>query len=500
MKRFYTFNFLVFFSMFCFAQQSCFTTGDTIKAHDFFRHSDFDQRWILSETKKTDIIPFAEINTGIITNHKPFHYNRAGVTVTKKISDKFRILLAPEFKETQLPYWLDNYENIQILPYGHHSFGNGKRMYSAEMNGELQWNTSKHVNFRFGNGNSFLGCGYRSLLLSDQSASAPYFQTNAQLNNLHYRLQYSLLRNNHISGKYYKYQVFHTLEWEIASKVSVGFFETIIWQERDSNKVRGFEWAYLNPVIFFRPLEFSIGSPDNMLMGLNIAWKVKPGTSVYGQLLLDEFFTDEIKNGFKHFLHPSDSSIPFGAWVNKQAVQLGIKSQKSFGIDNLNLLAEFNYARPYTYSHLYIAQNYSHAYQPLAHPYGANFREVVLKGEYSTNCWKIESIAIWKQWGLDTLGSHKGQNIFQSTFDTPMGFNTPVDYYGNKTAQGNRETTFRWRNTLFIQPLKENKNLEIFIGAMIIHRFVPETQTNSAIYVGIRWNVLNSPSAWMEAR
>lgn len=501
MKKIFFISILVTLSTQAISQQSCFVPGDTIKEHDFFRQSDID-RWgmLFEEKNKTMFLPYAEISSGLINKSKPFHNNKAGIIAFQQISDKFRIILAPEFREMQLPIWLENYDSINTLPYGHSSLTNGSIMYSAEMRGELRWNASKHINFRLGNGNTFLGSGYRSLLLSDQNASAPYFQTNAQIGNLRYRLQYSLLRNNHLPQKYFKYQVYHALEWEIASKVSLSFFETILWQERDSNKIRGFEWAYFNPVIFFRPLEFSIGSPDNMLMGANIAWKIKPGVAAYGQVLLDELFMDEIKNSFKHIIHPNDSSISYGAWVNKQALQFGIKLQRAFGIRHLNLLAEFNYARPYTYSHLYTAQNYSHAYQPLAHPYGANFREVVIKGEYSTTRLELESIAIWKQWGLDSTGGHEGQNIFQSTFDTPMGFNHPVDYYGNRTAQGIRETTLRWRNTLFFKPILHNENFKIYCGAMIIHQFVPESETKVAFYWGLRWNIFNSSDAWMEAR
>src|SRR5262249_22762278 len=81
-------------------------------------------------------------------------------------------------------------------------------------------------------------------------------------------------------------------------------------------------------------------------------------------LVMDEFVLDHIKSGD-------------GWWANKFAVQLGGKYIDAFGIPNLDLQGEFNIARPFTYSHNTQYGNYSHYQQPLAHPLGANFKELV---------------------------------------------------------------------------------------------------------------------------
>jgi hypothetical protein len=135
-----------------------------------------------------------------------------------------------------------------------------------------------------------------------------------------------------------------------------GFFDAVIWKT-DSLGSRGFEFSYLNPIIFLRPVEASLDSPDNMMLGANVKYKVFSRTSLYGQLLLDEFKLNEIKAGN-------------GWWGNKHAFQLGLKSY-SVGIKNLNLQAELNYVRPYTYQHRSTLQNYAHYNQALAHPYGS---------------------------------------------------------------------------------------------------------------------------------
>ena len=51
-------------------------------------------------------------------------------------------------------------------------------------------------------------------------------------------------------------------------------------------------------------------------------------------------------------------------------------------IRHLDLQAEYNSARPFTYSHASLFTNYAHYRQPLAHPLGSNFKEFVFIGRY----------------------------------------------------------------------------------------------------------------------
>ena len=107
-----------------------------------------------------------------------------------------------------------------------------------------------------------------------------------------------------------------------------------------------------------------MGSPDNALAGIDFKANIKHRAQLYGQLLLDEFILSEIKN------KPT-------SWVNKWGLQLGIKYLDAFGIKNLDIQVEANRVRPFTYSHNDTISNYTHYNQPLAHPLGANFQEVL---------------------------------------------------------------------------------------------------------------------------
>lgn len=166
-----------------------------------------------------------------------------------------------------------------------------------------------------------------------------------------------------------KYSASHYLTMNIGNRISVGMFESVVWAAQDTMGQRNFDLSYLNPIIFFRPLEYSLGSPDNMTMGINAKYILGNSSAFYGQFVMGEFKFDEVFNGSKW-------------WANKQGFQLGFKSYNFLGINKLDFLTEYNQVRPYTYSHRETITNYAHYNQELAHPLGANFRESVSKVKY----------------------------------------------------------------------------------------------------------------------
>ena len=127
---------------------------------------------------------------------------------------------------------------------------------------------------------------------------------------------------------------------------------------------RNFDVNYLNPIIFFRPIEYNIGSSDNSFFGVNLKATIFKRHILYSQLILDEFLLEEIRNNN-------------GWWANKYGFQFGYKSFDLFELNGLGFQLEFNSVRPFTYSHLSSLQNYGNANHSLAHPLESNFRELL---------------------------------------------------------------------------------------------------------------------------
>src|SRR5690606_20577986 len=128
-----------------------------------------------------------------------------------------------------------------------------------------------HFNFQLGRGKHFLGNGYRSVLLSDFAPAYPYFRINTNVWRLQYNVWYTMMYDvsaaNQIQRHFrQKWGTFHYLSWNVTESFNVGLFENIIWRGSDTNQARVFDVNYLNPVIFFRPVEYSLGSPDNSFL------------------------------------------------------------------------------------------------------------------------------------------------------------------------------------------------------------------------------------------
>lgn len=257
------------------------------------------------------------------------------------------------------------------------------------------------VNVTFGTDKFHIGDGYRSLFLSDFGANYTFLKLNTRFGKFNYQNLFMELTPQYFRGadQYIsrKYAAMHHLSVNVSKWLNVGLFEAIIFKRKDH-----FDFRYMNPIILYRSVEQTNGSPDNALLGFN--FKINTGVKalLYGQVMLDEFNFSQIKanNGW---------------WANKYAAQLGIKFADPFGVKNLLIQAEGNLVRPYTYSYYDSVADYSNYNQPLAHPYGSNFIEADLiinykpfKKTYLT--WKT----FYNRQGRDTLSNTSfGGNIFK---------------------------------------------------------------------------------------
>src|SRR5690606_38232479 len=111
------------------------------------------------------------------------------------------------------------------------------------------------------------------------------------------------------SGQFYnKFTTKHMLDWNVTKSWSLGVFESIVWQGKDTLLNRGYDINYLNPVIFYRPVEYALGSSDNALLVLNSNIKIGDKFNLYTQIVLDEFLLERFKADIQHFFNKSDTS------------------------------------------------------------------------------------------------------------------------------------------------------------------------------------------------
>jgi len=348
-------------------------------------------------------------------------------------------------------YIYDRIHFSKSIPGMGYAYAMGDSIYRyIDANFMMAYKLSSNFQVETGYGKQFLGDGYRSLILSWNAPNYPYFKLTSKLWKFKYINVFSLYNDSKditsANWKEYKYKfsAIHYLSFNIGKRFNGGIFEGVIWDVNTQNvdTRRIFDLYYLNPVIFYRPVEFSIGSPDNVIMGLNARMTLWQKTVVYSQVVLDEFVLGNIKNDFiafvKRTLGKTDNLGEYGAWTNKQAYQIGLRQFDLFGIKKLNGLIEINAVRPYTYSHRRPIKNYSHFGQALAHPLGANFIEGVLCLKYNYKKYFVSASGIVVKTGLDGANQHNGQDIFKPTYDTyePDYKNIPVTQLYNVIGQG----------------------------------------------------------------
>jgi len=289
--------------------------------------------------------------------------------------------------------------------------------------GYISYRGSKMFNAQFGHGKNFIGDGYRSLFISDVASPYPYLKLNTTFWKIKYTNTWMWLkdvRNAATADGAFgsKYMATHNLSWNVTKKLNVGFFESVLWT---NNNNRGFDINYLNPIIFYRAIEFSTGSrAGNALIGLSGKYKFKKNINAYGQFIIDEFSTKDIFGSNK-------------SWKNKLGYQIGAKYYNAFKVKNLMLQAEYNQVRPYTYSHDELLLNYGHNNQSMAHLWGANFKELIGIAHYNKKRWYGMAKLIYGQRGLDTGdGKSYGGDIYINNDNRPSDNNILL-LQGNKT-------------------------------------------------------------------
>ncbi|MFC0603830.1 gliding motility protein RemB [Winogradskyella pulchriflava] len=347
----------------------------------------------------------------------------------------------------------------------------------------LSYTPADFLNIQFGHGKNFIGDGYRSLLQSDVSSPYPFLKLNTSFWKIKYTSTWMWLKDVRpevVEDDAFltKYMANHYLSWNVSKRLNIGLFESVMWADTNG---RGFDVNYLNPIIFFRAIEFQTGQgAGNAILGLSGKYKWNNKVNLYGQFILDEFSLSDITGGNK-------------SWKNKYGYQLGVKYYNAFKVDNLLLQAEYNQVRPYTYSHNTIVLNYGHFNQPMAHLWGANFKELVLIGRYNYKRWFADAKFIIGKRGFDF---NTEEDSFSYGGDIYRDYNERNADTGITIGQGNKTNSFMTELQAGYL-LNPETNLKLFTN--IIYRdFNPDAITATTMdsntfwfSIGVRTDLFN---------
>jgi hypothetical protein len=335
----------------------------------------------------------------------------------------------------------------------------------------LSYSPLKILNVQFGHGKNFIGDGYRSILLSDVASPHPFLKINTSFWKIKYTNSWMWLKDvrpESTQDKAFltKYMATHYLSWNVSKRFNLGLFESVLWTNSNG---RGFDVNYLNPIIFYRAIEFATGQgAGNAVLGASAKYKWNNNINIYSQFILDEFSLNDVKGGER-------------SWKNKYGYQLGLKYYNAFKVDNLLLQFEYNRIRPYVYSHNTVL-NYGHNNQSMAHLWGANFSETIVIGRYHYKRWFADAKVIFGVRGLDF---NNDANNFSYGGDIYRNYNERPFDTGVEVGQGLRTNTFNGNvQAGFI--INTASNLKLFAD-ITFRNFNAESQTASTFKSNTVW-------------
>ena len=365
------------------------------------------------------------------------------------------------------------YKNYSSKVFG---FTDGIDYFDAR--GYVSAHILKHINLSFGRDKFFIGDGMRSLILSDYAAPYLFLKFDVSLWRFKYENIFAQLTGQYDRGTDQllpiKYMAVHHLTFEATHWLTAGIFETVMFQRSQ------FEVSYLNPIIFYKAVEASLGNPDKVSIGADFKINATYHLQFYGQVLLNEF---NVAHFFSHD----------GWWANKWAIQAGAKYINI--LPGLDGQFEFNVVRPFTYT-ANGTDNFTNYNQPLAHPLGANFYELIFNLRYQPlPKWAFNIKFFVAKVGTDTLingvMSNYGANVLLPNGAGATDFIT--QQFNNHLLQGATGTISYFEFLTTYQPWHN-----INVDASILYRSEstvkslnnPITPGNSFMFkLGIRINL-----------
>ncbi len=369
-----------------------YTFKDTSK--HFYDFTIFLYRRSLLDINKDDVNITADIlldlsygktnQMGRMDNERTY-LNTRGFRVTGDIGKN--VSFETRFYETQmfLPRFLDSIASSRGIAFG---LGRTKPFKVTGLDvgnssGYVSVKAHSQMNIQFGHDKLFVGNGYRSLLLSDNTSNYPMLRFLLQSKNKKWMYQnvnawmQSLVRIPTTSSAEALFKrkggSFKYISYKPTQNLEVGFFEGVIFKNyEDTIGMIPMHYSFYVPIIGFGTAVNGLQNQNNALIGLNASYTMKK-FNFFGQLAMDD--------------------------INKMGYQIGLKWLEPMGWKKNWIHTEFNTVPSFMYTHdtENILQNYTHNFQELAHPLGASFKELILMYHFQKKNWFADVAVIFTQ-------------------------------------------------------------------------------------------------------
>jgi len=393
-------------SMFPFVSPLSLNSQDSVINDHYFKKKYGQSYWLMRKLRyehlfsvrhsnfQLNIDPLLMLETGKETKSDNWIYrNTRGIFIQTIIGNK--IGFYSMFHENQSRFmdhiasFADYYGVVPGQAY-QKRFGEDAYDY-AWSEGMLVYDNNQNFQIQFGHGKRFVGNGYRSVLFSDNTFSFPHMYFKYGKGNFHYHTWFSSFMNPLIPYNNVQFNlqwqrkagVFHYLTYSMNDNFELGVFESNIIESRESNGNYNFNLLHYNPVIFLG----SMDKNNNSYLGINLNARYTY-FMFYGQFAINS--------------HKAEMN----------AFQLGSSYSVMFPYSFLRVRLEVNHAQSHTYSFADTVLSYTHYNQPLAHPLGENFTELVFRSTLRVRTFEFEYKFNYATSKGDSIGHLPALNLF----------------------------------------------------------------------------------------
>jgi len=337
--------------------------------------------------------------------------------------------------------------------------------------GMLNIQATKKLRFELGNQGNFVGSGYRSLLLSDNSIGAMGLRTIYQISPK-WSYQWILRNNRNLYRKPktrfvespYENKFFSAvyLTYKPIKNLAISWYSTANSLRGDSLIRHKMQWQSWMPIPILNT-DLALKNPVmNGISGFNLEFALKKWR-FYGQFVADRINYPKTKLLFSE--------------------QIGVYYFDAFGIKNWWLQAEYNHVPINFYGAENPKLSYSNAQLPSAHPEGNNFHEFIIRSQYEWKRFYLQYTGIvYLTPNSATTNVWEDHSILQSivpTIFSPHVVATTVTNY-HKIELG-----YRWNR-------KYNGTVYVdFISRVSSNSVISEKWKQQAILVGVRTSLFN---------
>ncbi len=381
----------------------------------------YKKNWIEKSDKngKIEISPLVNFSYGKATSFKDslsLYRNTRGVYITGSFQEKLTYSFIfcenqARFMTYQSAYFNDRgefYDNDSVFSKVNAVIPSGARTKPFKSDGydyafsfgSFAYPFNKKIRLEAGNNQHFIGSGYRSLLLSDNSIYAPSLRFQWKISD---KFTYQILYRKHKNlfrkpatlavESAYETKLFaaNYLTFKPASNFSLSLFSAGNQLRTDSITKHAYQAQMFVPLAFFNSDLIFRNSLINGISGINFDLGFKK-MRFYGQVAIDNF-------GKKTLL----------------AYQTGFYLFNLLKVKNLNLQGEFNYVPNQFYADENTKLTYGQYNLPLAHPKGNNFSEIYFNVNYNFKQLTINnSFITYLTPGGSILNQIENNTIFQT--------------------------------------------------------------------------------------